>query len=59
MKKKGPWALKKKDFGFCVELPIKTHNHNFKISEISSWERPRIAGIKKVKAFKDGLKILS
>ena len=28
------------------------------MTEIKSWERPRIAGVKKVKAFKDGAIIL-
>ena len=32
----------------------KCHQCKYNISEIESWERPRIAGIKKVKAFKDG-----
>ena len=50
--------IKKKDFGLCVELPIKCHQYKYNISEIESWERPRIAGIKKVKAFKDGAIIL-
>ena len=50
--------FKKKDFGLCVELPIKCHQCKYNISEIESWERPRIAGIKKVKAFKDGVIIL-
>ena len=50
--------FKKKDFGLCVELPIKCHQYKYNISEIESWERPRIAGIKKVKAFKDGAIIL-
>ncbi len=50
--------FKKKDFGLCVELPIKCHQYKYNITEIKSWERPRIAGIKKVKAFKDGAIIL-
>ena len=50
--------FKKNDFGLCVELPIKCHQNKYSISEIKSWERPRIAGVKKVKAFKDGAIIL-
>ena len=50
--------FKKNDFGLCVELPIKCHQNKYSISEIKSWERPRIAGVKKVKAFKDGFLIM-
>ena len=46
------------DFSFCVELPIKAKRANFKIGTSKSYERARIAGEKKVNAFKDGLKIL-
>ena len=47
-----------KDFGFCVELPIKAKRMNMKLLSSSSYERKRIAGFKKVSAFKDGLSIL-
>tara|TARA_Y100001958_G_C21112083_1_gene458702 strand:- start:255 stop:923 length:669 start_codon:yes stop_codon:yes gene_type:complete len=50
--------LKSKDFSFCVELPIKAKRANLKIGTSKSHERARIAGKKKVNAFKDGLKIL-
>ena len=50
--------LTQKDFSFCVELPIKAGRNNMKMSSISCYERKRIAGQKKVNAFKDGLKIL-
>lgn len=50
--------LKQNDFTFCVELPIKAKKHNHKLISFSSNERRRIAGIKKVNAFKDGLYIL-
>ena len=50
--------LTSKDFSFCVELPIKARRANFKIDTSNSYERARIAGKKKVSAFKDGLKIL-
>ncbi len=50
--------LKAKDFSFCVELPIKAKRAGYKICTSKSFERSRIAGEKKVSAFKDGLKIL-
>ena len=50
--------LTSKDFSFCVELPIKAKRANLKIGTSKSYERARIAGEKKVNAFKDGLKIL-
>ena len=51
-------GLTAKDFSFCVELPIKAQRANYKICTNKSFERSRIAGQKKVNAFKDGLKIL-
>ena len=50
--------LTSKDFSFCVELPIKAKRANYKICTSKSFERSRIAGEKKVNAFKDGIKIL-
>jgi len=50
--------LIQKDFSFCVELPIKAKRNNMEISSIGSYERKRIAGFKKVNAFRDGLLIL-
>ena len=50
--------LTAKDFSFCVELPIKAQRANYKICTSKSFERSRIAGKKKVNAFRDGLKIL-
>ena len=52
------WHIQNKDFTFCVELPIKAHRASYKICTTKSFERSRIAGKKKVNAFKDGLKIL-
>ena len=49
--------LKYKDFGLCVELPIKAKKLNYKLDDFPSYERKRIAG-KKSKCFFDGLKIL-
>ena len=46
------------DFSFCVELPIKAKKHNNKLISTPSFERKRIAGKKKVNAFKDGSMIL-
>jgi glycosyltransferase involved in cell wall biosynthesis len=50
--------LKNKDFRFCVELPIKAKRNKLKIEEISSKEKRRIGGYKKVNDFKDGFLIL-
>ena len=50
--------LNKKDFSFCIELPIKARKAALKLTTNVSYERKRIGGLKKVSAFKDGLKIL-
>mgnify|MGYP002631694994 CR=1 FL=1 len=50
--------LGQKDFCFCVELPIKAKKMKMKMECIESYERKRIAGVKKVNAFKDGFLIL-
>ena len=50
--------LSQNDFSFCVELPIKAQKNKLKIASISAHERSRIAGKKKVNAFKDGFLIL-
>ena len=50
--------LKSDDFSFCVELPIKAKFNSFILSNIPSYERSRIAWIKKVNEFKDGFLIL-
>ena len=46
------------DFSFCVELPIKAKKKNYILGNLPSIERSRIAGVKKVNEFKDGLLIL-
>ena len=46
------------DFQFCVELPIKVKSKKFTMDVYPSFERKRIAGKKKVNAFKDGSLIL-
>ena len=45
------------DFRFCVELPIKMNLSNMSYVSIPSMEKERIAGKKKVNAFKDGFLI--
>ncbi len=46
------------DFKFCVELPIKMEIAKMKYTSIPSFEKKRIAGVKKVNAFLDGFLIL-
>ena len=50
--------LKERSFSFCVELPILAKKSNYKLISVPSHERVRIAGKKKVNAFKDGFLIL-
>ena len=50
--------LKEKKFSFCVELPILAKKSKHKLISVPSHERVRIAGKKKVNAFKDGFLIL-
>ncbi len=50
--------LSSKDFRFCIELPIKAINNKLKICSFASYERKRIAGVKKVNEIKDGFLIL-
>ena len=50
--------LKSKDFCLCVEMPIKAKRSKMNFVDISSYERKRIAGKKKVNEFRDGFKIL-
>ena len=50
--------LKQNDFSLCVELPIKAKKQGLNIHSYPCYERTRIAGQKKVNAFKDGLLIL-
>ena len=51
--------MKCNDFSFCVELPIKAKKKNYVLVDFPSYERSRIAGVKKVNEFKDGLLILT
>jgi glycosyltransferase involved in cell wall biosynthesis len=50
--------LTEKKFSLCVELPIKAKRSGFNLISYPCNERPRIAGKKKVNAFKDGFLIL-
>tara|TARA_B110000211_G_C13903804_1_gene475206 strand:- start:106 stop:780 length:675 start_codon:yes stop_codon:yes gene_type:complete len=50
--------LKRKDFTFCIELPIKAKQNKLKMSSINSYERKRFAGLKKVNEIKDGFLLL-
>ena len=50
--------IKSLDFGFCVELPIIAKKNNMSLNTFPSFERKRIAGIKKVNEFRDGFLIL-
>ena len=46
------------DFRLCVELPLKVKKLNMNYSNLGSYEKPRLGGIKKVNEFKDGFLIL-
>ena len=50
--------LQYNDFRICVEIPIKAKSKKLSFTSVPSKERKRIAGKKKVNAFKDGLLIL-
>ena len=52
-------GLESTDFSICVEIPIKVHKRGYKYTEIPSAERKRIAGVSKVNAAWDGLRILA
>ena len=51
-------AVTSSGFEYCVEFIIKAHQAGFKLAEIPSAERKRIAGTSKVNALSDGLRIL-
>ncbi len=46
------------DFTLCLELPALAHSQNLRYTEILSEERERYAGVTKVNALTDGIKIL-
>ena len=51
--------LKYNDFRICFEIPIKAKSKKLFFVSTPSIERKRIAGVKKVNAFKDGFLILT
>ena len=51
-------GLKRKDFRFCVELPVLAKFKKYKLISKSSYERSRLSGKKKVNELKDGFLIL-
>jgi glycosyltransferase involved in cell wall biosynthesis len=52
-------CLNQNNYNLCVEIPFKAKNMGLNYSTIPCIERKRFADKKKVKAFSDGLKILS
>lgn len=50
--------IKNRDFSYCVALPITAKRKKLLLRNSKSYERKRIAGQKKVNAFKDGFLIL-
>jgi len=50
--------LKRKDFRFCIELPVLVKFKKYKFISKSSYERSRLSGRKKVNEFKDGFLML-
>ena len=57
-KKVNEMKLKSHDFRFCVELPIVAKKKGLRITDFPCYERPRIAGFKKVNELRDGFLIL-
>ena len=50
--------LKRKDFRFCIELPVLAKLKKYKLISRPSYERSRLSGMKKVNEFRDGFLIL-
>jgi glycosyltransferase involved in cell wall biosynthesis len=50
--------LKRKDFRFCIELPVLAKFKKYKFVSKPSYERSRLTGRKKVNELKDGFLIL-
>jgi len=50
--------LKRKDFRFCIELPVLVKFKKYKFISKPSYERSRLTGRKKVNELKDGFLIL-
>ena len=51
-------GLKRKDFRFCIELPVLAKLKKYKLISRPSYERSRLSGRKKVNELKDGFLIL-
>ena len=51
-------GLKRKDFRFCIELPVLAKFKKYKFISKPSYERSRLTGRKKVNELKDGFLIL-
>ena len=51
-------GLKRKDFRFCIELPVLAKFKKYKFISKASYERSRLSGRKKVNELKDGFLIL-
>ena len=51
-------GLKRKDFTFCIELPVLAKFKKYKLISKPCYERSRLSGKKKVNEFKDGFLIL-
>jgi len=50
--------LKRKDFRFCIELPVLAKLKKYKFISKPSYERSRLSGQKKLNEFKDGFLML-
>jgi len=50
--------LKRKDFRFCIELPVLAKFKKYKFISKPSYERSRLSGRKKLNEFKDGFLML-
>ena len=50
--------LKRKDFTFCIELPVLAKLNKYRLISKASYERSRLSGKKKVNEIKDGFLIL-
>ena len=50
--------LKRKDFRFCIELPVLVKFKKYKFISKPSYERSRLSGRKKLNEFKDGFLML-
>ncbi len=50
--------LKRKDFRFCIELPVLAKFKKYKFISKPSYERSRLSGKKKLNEFKDGFLML-